>query len=98
MKIAFIGAGQIGGSLLLRARQVFPAAELRVCDRPEVLAAVNSAGVADEVSADFTPLVADADVVIIATPIEATLQLLPLVLDAVAPRAIVLDVGSVKNG
>lgn len=78
---AFIGVGQIGGSLLLRAQQAFPRAEIRAAD----------------VNDDWRVAVRGrVDIVVLGTPLEATVALLPQILAAVPMTAIVLDTCSVK--
>lgn len=96
-RISIIGLGLIGGSwgLALKARG---ASARRVgCDKPEVVERAVAAGIVDEVFADPLEAVRGADLVIVATPVGAILDLLPLIKGAVPPRALVTDVGSTKR-
>ncbi|MCC6810855.1 MAG: aminotransferase class I/II-fold pyridoxal phosphate-dependent enzyme [Deltaproteobacteria bacterium] len=93
LRLAFVGAGQIGGSLLLRARQVFPNAKIAVSD--PAIAPLQNAAVADVVSADWAAIVGDAEIIVIAAPLAAAIELAPKILAATS--GVVLDVGSVKT-
>ncbi len=96
-RITIIGLGLIGGSwgLALKARGI--AARRVGCDKPEVVERAVAAGIADEVFADPLEAVRGADLVIVATPVGAILDLLPLIKSAVPPRSLVTDVGSTKR-
>ncbi len=50
----------------------------------------------DRVTADLAEAVAEADLVILAAPVQAILQLLPVVAAHMRPNALLLDLGSVK--
>jgi len=96
-QITIIGLGLMGGSwgLVLKERGV---ATRRVgCDRPEVLERALGAGVVDEGTSDSLAAVRDADLVILATPVGAVLDLLSQLKGAVSPRALITDVGSTKR-
>ncbi len=96
-RITIVGLGLIGGSwgLALKARGV--AARRVGCDRPEVLERALAAGVVDEGTSDALAAARDADLVILATPVGAVLDLLSQLKGAVSPRTLITDVGSTKR-
>ncbi len=97
MQVLFIGCGQIGGSLLLRARERLPQATLWVHDQPEARAAIVASGACDRWIAEPFAAAADASVVVIATPLALAAQTLVKALDRLNPRGLVLDVMSLKR-
>ncbi len=104
-RVAIVGLGLIGGSWGLalaksgfRGRRIGVDRELTMM-RAQRLGAIDE-WVWDEVSretADFSASLAGADLVILATPVGAILDLLPKVAQAAPPRALVTDVGSTKS-
>ena len=96
-RISIVGLGLIGGSwgLALKARGV--KARRVGCDRPEVLERALAAGVVDEGTADARTAARNADLVILATPVGAILDLLSQLKGEVSPRALVTDAGSTKR-
>jgi cyclohexadieny/prephenate dehydrogenase len=97
-RIALLGIGLIGSSLARRIRRDGLAREIIACARrPETLDKVRSLGLADRISADPAKAVADADLVVIATPLSAYAEIGRRIGPALAPGAIVTDVGSVKS-
>lgn len=96
MKNVFvIGVGLIGGSFALDTKAVFKEAKVFGIDISD--AHLNEAlalGIIDEkaVMDDLSK----ADLVMLAIPVDKTLQLLPLVLDKINDNAIVVDAGSTK--
>jgi prephenate dehydrogenase len=96
-RIAIVGLGLMGGSwgLALKARGI-PSRRVG-CDKPEVLERALTAGAVDEGSPDAAMAVRNADLIILATPVGAILDLLPQLKAAVPPRALITDVGSTKR-
>ena len=96
-RVTIIGLGLIGGSwaLALKARGI--AARRVGCDKPEVLERALAAGMIDEGFADPREAIRGADLIILATPVGAILDLLPQIKQAADPRALVTDVGSTKR-
>ena len=87
----------MGGSWALALKGLgYPARRIGY-DRPEVLCKALSAGSVDEAAKDFPSAVRDADLVILATPVGAILDLLSQLQSHVLPRALVTDVGSTKH-
>lgn len=95
--MAIVGVGLVGGSwgLALKARGF--RGRLVGCDRAEVLKRAIAAGALDEGEEGLAAAVRDADLVILATPVGAILDLLPRLKAGVKPAALVTDVGSTKR-
>jgi len=94
--IYIIGVGLIGGSLALDIKLKRPDATIFGIDNNQ--AHINEAlqlGVIDE-KATIEDL-DKADLVIIAIPVDATVEILPVVLDKVSDFGLVVDVGSTKS-
>ncbi|HUX83774.1 MAG TPA: prephenate dehydrogenase [Chitinophagaceae bacterium] len=97
MKITIIGLGLIGGSLSISLR------EKGFCDRvtgidqdPANLEKAISLGLVDG-TAPFVEAIRGSDLIFLAIPVDATVDLLPEVLDLVGPGQVVADMGSVKG-
>jgi prephenate dehydrogenase len=96
-RIAVVGLGLIGGSLVKSLRRAVPDCKLTGVDFHEVLVLAH-----DDLDAVFLPeklaeALSDADLVFLATPVGVILRLLPEVAEAVRPGAVVTDVGSTKG-
>jgi prephenate dehydrogenase len=96
-RVSIVGLGLIGGSWGLALGKSGFAGKRVGCDRPEVLEQALDIGVADEGSPDLGRSVRDADLVVLAAPVGAILDLLPQLRRTVSPRALVTDVGSTKR-
>jgi len=96
-RVAIIGTGLIGGSLGLIWQNRRPASTIVGHDAPDVLDEAEKRGAIDEKAADPVSAVDDADFVVLATPLGASLRVLDTIADALSTDAIVTDVGSVKQ-
>jgi cyclohexadieny/prephenate dehydrogenase len=97
-RVALIGVGLIGSSLARVLRRDSPHTRIVACARrAETLAAVRRLGLADETTDDPAAAVADADLVVIATPLSAYAEIGRRIAPALRDGAIVTDVGSVKG-
>ncbi len=97
MVVSVIGLGLIGGSMALDLKEKGFAKKIIGVDRSASNAEDALAlGIVDEIS-DLKNAVEQADLVIIAVPVNATLQLLPQVLDCIQKETAVTDVGSTKQ-
>ena len=97
-KVVVVGAGLIGASLAGagRSRGLFGWVTAVGRSRANLDRAVG-AGLVDEGTRELEPALADADLIIIATPVDSALDLLNRVV-AVSPKtALISDVGSVKG-
>lgn len=94
--IFVIGVGLIGGSFALDIKRLYPEVKVFGIDsNPDHLEEAQKLGIID-VKANLGDL-NEADLVILAIPVDATVTLLPEVLDHVQDDALVFDVGSTKE-
>ncbi len=95
-RIAVVGAGLIGGSILLAAAKKGLAGSLACWSRSEnSRATLRSFGVA-EVFADAAECVRGADLVVVTTPVDTAEETFLAISPGLTPGAIVTDAGSVK--
>jgi prephenate dehydrogenase len=98
-RLAIVGVGLLGGSIALAARAHGLAREIVGIGRDRTrLEAPLRAGAVDRVTTDLTAGVRDADVLVLAANVLANERLLADAWPAVAPSAVVTDVGSTKRG
>lgn len=96
-RVAVLGPGLMGGSLLMALRRKMPRVQLSAwARRAGALEDLQKRGLANDVSVDPVAAVAGADVVILCVPVEKMAELAARISDAVNPNALVTDVGSVK--
>jgi cyclohexadieny/prephenate dehydrogenase len=97
-RVAVIGVGLIGSSILRGARARGLARETVATDRsPEVRTRVAELGIADRVTEDIAAAVADADLVVCCVPSGAFGAVAEAIGPHLKPGAIVTDSGSVKG-
>jgi cyclohexadieny/prephenate dehydrogenase len=97
-RVALIGLGLIGSSLARAARRKGLAGEIVAGDASaEVCARVRELGVAEFVTTDLAAAAAGADLIILCVPVGAMGDVGAVIGPALAPGAIVSDVGSVKG-
>lgn len=97
MKVTVIGLGLIGGSIAIDLRKAGVATdvigvELNVGHAEQALAL----HLVDRVEQQDNAL-SNADLVVVAIPVNAMCHLLPSILDAVSDKAVVIDAGSTKS-
>ncbi len=96
MKVFVIGTGLIGGSFAIDIKAAFNDAIVYGVDQnQEHLDKALSLGIIDHKS-DFENLI-QADIVIVAIPVDKTVELLPVILDHINDECLVFDVGSTKQ-
>jgi len=96
-RLAIIGCGLIGSSLARGARASGAAGQIVIHDASAFARArIAELGLADEVTLSAEAAVSGADLVIFATPVRAIGEAAAACAHAIAPGAIVSDVGSVK--
>src|SRR3954471_5271451 len=76
-KIGIVGLGLIGGSIALAARQIWPASLVIAVDHEDVLEMAMRLHAID-VAADDLVVLAEADLVILAAPVQQNLSILDL--------------------
>jgi prephenate dehydrogenase len=95
--VAVLGTGLIGGSFALALRGAFPDVPVAGWDRPEVLRRAAELGAVTRAAANLADAVSNADLVYIAVPIGATLDLLPEIASLLsASDALITDSASTK--
>lgn len=95
-RIGIVGLGLIGGSIALAARQIWPGGLVIGVDRKDVLERAMVLHAID-VAADDAVVLAEADLVILAAPIQRNLEILAGLPENVSASAIVTDTGSTKR-
>ena len=96
-RVAVLGTGLIGGSFALALRQHLPQAHIIGFDREAILQQARARDAIQESSTDFATAIRGADLVYIALPISATIELLPAIAKHAAPTALVTDACSTKR-
>jgi cyclohexadieny/prephenate dehydrogenase len=97
-RIAIVGLGLIGSSIIRAARHLRLARTLVAIDRdPAVVDRVRALGLADMATADAAEGVAGADLVILCVPVGACGAVAEIIRESLSPGCIVSDVGSVKG-
>lgn len=98
MKVAIIGVGLIGGSIALRLKEKNFSNEFIGIDKSEEhLKEALELGIISRAES-LENGVKNADLIIVAIPVDATAKLLPIVLDLINDKQTVMDVGSTKSG
>jgi prephenate dehydrogenase len=95
-RIAIVGFGLIGGSVAMAARARWPAALIVAVDRKDVLETAMRMHAAD-VGGDDLVMASEADLILLAAPVRANIDILRRLPDYVPGEAIVTDVGSTKR-
>ncbi|WGK65292.1 prephenate dehydrogenase [Croceiramulus getboli] len=96
-KVVSIGVGLIGGSFLRDLRRIEPEFEFYGMDQhPAHLEEAQRLGVIDKTMT--LDGLAQADLVILAIPVDAARKQLPAILDRLHDQALVIDMGSTKAG
>jgi prephenate dehydrogenase len=97
MNLAIIGIGLIGGSLAITLKENGYARRIIGVDvEPDNIDKALRRRLIDE-GMELSEALAASDLIVLATPVDAMLQLLPNVLDRIGARQVVIDVGSTKE-
>ncbi len=97
MKIAILGAGQLGGSFALALRQANAEVTITAYDSNLAHADhLHEKGAVDAVASTSAEAVKDADIVLLASPLRSYSGLAEAIAPALKKDAIITDVGSVK--
>ena len=95
-RITIIGTGLIGGSLALALRKKKYAGRIVGCDREGTLEKARARGAIDDGTANPGDAVRGSDVVVLATPVLAILDLIDRIGPVLPSKALLTDVGSTK--
>ena len=97
MKVFIIGTGLIGGSFALDIQEQYPEATIYGVDHnPEHLKEAKKLGIIHKES--HFDQIHEGEIIFLTIPVDAALAVLPSVLDLVHEDALVIDVGSTKQG
>ncbi len=97
MKLTLVGLGLIGGSMAIDLKKAGFASEIIGVDsNADHVEQALKVGFIDR-SASLEEACSEADLVLIAIPVDKILQVLPVVLDHISPYATVTDMGSTKS-
>jgi prephenate dehydrogenase len=95
-KVGIVGLGLIGGSIALKARELWPSSLVIAVDDKDVLETAMRLHAID-VAADDLVVLAEADLVVLAAPVKQNIALLEQLDEHVGQPAIVTDTGSTKR-
>ncbi len=95
-QVTIIGTGLIGGSLGLALKKRHLASRIVGCDRAAVLERVQKYGAVDDGITNPADAVHGSDLVVLATPVLAILDLISRLGPALPAKVLVTDVGSTK--
>jgi len=97
MKTTIIGLGLIGGSIAIDLRKSGIATDLVGIDLNQAHATkAVELGLVDRIETE-DKAIANADLIILAIPVSALVQLIPSILDSIKKTAVVIDTGSTKS-
>lgn len=98
MRVAIVGLGLIGGSAGLKLKQTGFASEVIGVDLNSSHAdRALELGLVDRLQA-FNEAIESADLILLAIPVTHMVSLVPVILDQIDDRHVVLDLGSTKQG
>jgi prephenate dehydrogenase len=95
-QITIIGTGLIGGSLGLALRKKKFAGRIIGCDRDATLEKARNRGAIDDGTSNPADAIRGSQIIVLATPVLAILDLIDRLGPALPPRALLTDVGSTK--
>jgi prephenate dehydrogenase len=95
-RVAIVGFGLIGASIALAVRGRWPSARVIAVDRKPVIDTAMRMQSAD-VGGEGLDIAAEADLIVLAAPVRANMQILSELPAHVAGEAVVTDVGSTKR-
>ena len=95
-KIGIVGLGLIGGSIALKARELWPTSLVIAVDNKDVLETAMRLHAID-VAADDLIVLAEADLVVLAAPVKQNIALFAELDEHVRQPAVVTDTGSTKR-
>jgi prephenate dehydrogenase len=95
-RVAILGVGLIGASFGAALEKARPGVSIVAYDRPEVLRKLRESKFGWETSEDLGQAVRGADLIYIALPVGAAIEMLPEIASQCDSRALVTDAGSTK--
>ncbi|HEX4545595.1 MAG TPA: prephenate dehydrogenase/arogenate dehydrogenase family protein [Candidatus Acidoferrum sp.] len=96
-RLTILGTGLIGGSFALALRKYIADMRISGWDRAEIAKEAQTRGAIDQAfSGELAPALENADLIYIALPIAATIDILPEIARHASAHALVTDAGSTK--
>jgi prephenate dehydrogenase len=96
-RVVILGTGLIGGSFALALKKFATDLHIAGWDRPEAVSEAKTRGAIDAAHhGDLSPALRNADLIYVALPIGATLDLLPEIVKHAPPHALITDACSTK--
>lgn len=96
-RVTIVGLGLMGGSLVAALKAGQACREVQgVARRPETIAEALARGFIDTGTLDLAAGVRESDIVVLATPVRATMELIPRLGPFLSPGCLLMDVGSTK--
>ena len=95
-RVAIIGTGLIGASFGLALKSAHPTVSIVVFDKPEILQRIDEQGFGWNVAKNVAAAVRDTQLIYLALPIGAAMEMLPVIAGACDAEALVTDTGSTK--
>ncbi|HEV2615240.1 MAG TPA: prephenate dehydrogenase [Candidatus Acidoferrales bacterium] len=95
-RVAIIGAGLIGASFGLAVKNAYPDVSIVAYDKSEILRHINQRNLGWNVAEDVAAAVHRAQLVYLATPIGATMELMPAIAAECDAATLVTDTSSTK--
>src|SRR5712664_4942797 len=96
-RVTILRTGLIGGSFALALRKYTAEMHISGWDRPDVVREAHTRGAVDEAfSGELAPALNNSDLIYIALPIAATMDLLPEIARHAPPHALITDACSTK--
>lgn len=96
--ISVFGLGLIGGSFALVIRKEFPDIKIYGVDHnPDHASKAFELNLIDEIKSADDQSVLESDLIILAIPVNAILEVLPQLLSNISPKTVVIDTGSTKS-
>src|SRR6266699_4425060 len=96
-RVTILGTGLVGGSFALALRKYTTGMHISGWDRPDIAREAQSRGSVDEAfSSELAPALQQADLIYLALPIAATIDLLPEIARHASSHALVTDACSTK--
>ena len=95
-QITIVGTGLVGGSLGLAMKSRGFHGRIVGCDRPGILERARHKGAIDDGAVDPRDAVRGSQIVVLAAPVGAIIELIEAIGPALPPRTLLTDVGSTK--
>jgi prephenate dehydrogenase len=96
-QITIIGTGLIGGSFGMAVKAMGSGSRIVGCDRAHILERARKMGAIDHGAEDPAEAIRGSDLILLATPVGAIIDLIEKVGPIAAPEALITDTGSTKQ-